>query len=73
MNLCDYSDAYLFLEGTLTVSNTAHAGAAVNDTNKKVTFKNFAAFTDCITEINNTSVDNNQVLDIVMSMYNLIE
>ena len=32
----------------------AAAGAVVNNTNKKVIFKNFAPFTDFITEINNT-------------------
>ena len=31
----------------------AAAGAALNNTNKKAVFKNFAPFTDCITEINN--------------------
>ena len=39
---------------------------------KKVIFKNYAPFTDCISEINNTQVDNAKDLDIVMSMYNLI-
>ena len=34
-NVCDYSDAYIRVKGTITVSNTAAAGAAVNNTNKK--------------------------------------
>ena len=38
-NLCDYSDAYILVKGTRTVSNTAAQGAAVNNTNKKI-FKN---------------------------------
>ena len=33
--------------------------------------KNCALFTNCITEINNTEVDDAQKIDIVMSMYNL--
>ena len=70
-NLCDYSDAYILVEGTITVSNTAAAGLAVNDTNKKLIFKNFPPFTDCITEINNTQVDDTQKIYIVMPMYNL--
>ena len=45
----------------------------VNNTNKKVIFKNCAPLTDCITEINNTQVDDAQKSDIVMPMYNLIE
>ena len=39
------------VKGTKTVPNTAAAGAAVNNTNKKVIFKNCAPFTDCVTEI----------------------
>ena len=41
--------------------------------NKEATFKNCAPFPDCITKINNTQVDNAKDLDVVMSMYNLIE
>ena len=40
---------------------------------KKVIFKNCAPFTDCISKINNTQVDNAKDIDIVMPMYNLIE
>ena len=40
---------------------------------KKVIFKNCAPFTNCISEINNTQVDNAKDIDIVMPMYNLIE
>ena len=40
---------------------------------KNVIFKNCALFTDCISKINNTRVDNAKDIDIVMPMYNLIE
>ena len=40
---------------------------------KKVIFKNCTPFTDCISEINNTQVDNGKYIDIVMPMYNLME
>ena len=56
-NLCDYSGAYILVRGIITVPNTAAAYAAVNKTNKKVIFKICAPFTDLITEINNTQVD----------------
>ena len=72
-SLCDYSDAYILVEGTISVNNTAAAGAAVNNINKKVIFKNCAPFTNCISEINNTQIDNAKDIDIVMPMYNLIE
>ena len=72
-SLCDYSDAYILVKGNITVNNTAGAGAAVNNTNKKVIFKNCAPFTNCISKINNTQIDNAEYIDIVMPMYNLIE
>ena len=51
----------------------AAAGAAVNNTNKKVIFKNIVSSTDCITEINNTKINDAQKIDLLMPMYNLIE
>ena len=36
-------------------------------------FKNWAPFTDCISKINNTQIDNAKDIDIVMPMYKLIE
>ena len=72
-SLCDYSDAYILVKGTISANNTAADGAAANNTNKKVMFKNCAPFTYCISEINNTQIDNAKDIDIVMSLYNLIE
>ena len=64
-NLCDYSNAYISTH-TLTVPNTAAGGATVNNTNEKVTFKNCAPFSDCITEINNTQVNDAPKTDILI-------
>ena len=72
-SLCNYSDAYILVKGTISVNNTAAADAAANNTNKKVTFKNCAPFTNCISEIYNTQIDNAKNIDIIMPMYNLIE
>ena len=72
-SLCDYIDSYILAKGTISVNNTAADGAAVNNTNKKVIFKNCAPFTNCISEINNTQIDNAKDIDIVMPMNNLIE
>ena len=72
-SLCDYSDAYILVKGNISVNNTAADGAAANNTNKKVIFKNCAPFTNCISKINNTDIDNAKYIDIVMPMYNLIE
>ena len=43
-SLCDYSDAYILIKGTITVANIAAADAHANNTNKKVIFKNWAPF-----------------------------
>ena len=43
-SLCDYSDAYIRVKENIAVTNTA-AGAAANNTNKKVVFRNRAPFT----------------------------
>ena len=67
-DLCDYNDAYIVVERTITVRNPA------NDAyDKKLVFKNNAPFISCISKINNTLIDNAEDLDIVMPMYNLIE
>ena len=41
-SLCDYSDTYILVKGSITVNNTAAADADANNTNKKVIFKNCA-------------------------------
>ena len=69
-SLCDYSDAYILVKGNISVNNTAASAAAANDINEKVIFKNCTPFTICISKINNTQIDN---ADIVMPMHNLIE
>ena len=72
-SLYDYSDAYIHVKENVSVNNTAADGAAANNTNKKVIFKNCAPFTNCISKINNTQIDNAEYIDIVLPMYNLIE
>ena len=72
-SLCDYSDVYTLVKGNISVNNNAGTGAAAKNIGKKVIFKNFSPFTYCISKINNTQTDNAEYIDIVMSMYNLIE
>ena len=72
-SLCDYSDAYILVKKNISVNNTAAAAADPNNRNKKVIFKNCAPFTNCISKINNTQIDNGEYIDIVMPMYNLVE
>ena len=72
-SLCDYSDAYILVKGTITVANAAIATAAANNVDKKVIFWNCAPFTNCISRINNTQVDDAHDIDVVMPMDNLIK
>ena len=44
-SLCDYSDAYRLVKGTIRVPNTTVADANPNNFDKKVIFKNCAPFT----------------------------
>ena len=59
-SLCDYSDACILINRTITVLDT-------------VVFKNSVPFTSCITKINDTQEDYAEDIDIEMPMYNLIE
>ena len=68
-DLCDFSDAYIVVKGTITLDGAANA----NKRNKKSAFKNNAPFISCISKIYNTLIDNAEDLDVVMPMYNLIE
>ena len=45
----------------------------MQDNIQEVIFKNWALFTDCISKISNTQVDNAKYLDVVIAVYNLIE
>ena len=56
-SLCNYSDAYILVKGTIIVPN-AGPKAATNNRNKKVISKNCPPFTDFIREMNNTQIDN---------------
>ena len=62
--LCDYTGAYIVVEGTITV-----IGANDDAYDQKIAFKNNAPFISLITRINNTLVCNAEDLDIAMPMY----
>ena len=73
LSLCNDSDEHILVKGTITVPNTTATTAATNNGNKKVIFKDCAPFTDCRSEINNRQVAMTKDIDVVISMYNLIE
>ena len=74
-SLCDYNDAYILVNGTITITAAGDNDAArrLDERNKGVIFNNCVSFTDCISEIDNTQVDNTKYIDVVMPMHNLIE
>ena len=59
-SLCDYSDAYILVIGTITIDEEGDDDASkqADEGNKKVIFNNCFSFTDCISEVNNTPLDN---------------
>ena len=74
--LCDYSDAYILVKGTITVT----APGANNDANnirdkrnRPLILKNNAPFVSCITRINAELIEDADDLDIVMPIHNLLE
>ena len=71
-DLCDYSDAYIFVKGDITLTKTNRRGI-IDIRNRFLAFKNNAPFTNCISKINNVLIDNAGNLDIVMPIYNLLE
>ena len=72
---CDYSDAYILVSGTITIDGARDDDIPkrLDERNKGVIFKNCAPFTDCMSKVINTQIDNGKDLDVVMPLYNLIE
>ena len=68
---CDYSDAYILVNATIIVPNTAAARTAANN-RKNIIIKDCAPFTNCMSKLYNTQIDNTKDIDIVMPRYNLI-
>ena len=60
-DLCDYSDAYIVVKGTITVQTE-------NNIYLKMLLKNNAPFINCISKISELLIDNAEDLDIVMTM-----
>ena len=67
-SLCDYSDAYILAKGNTIVTNQEKQQPQIIQT-KNVIFKNWAAFSDCISETSNTEIDYAKNIDVVMLMY----
>ena len=55
-SLCDHSDAYILVKGTITIAVADHPA---NNADKKVIFKNCGPFTYCISRKDNTQTNAN--------------
>ena len=69
--------SYVYVPVNKTIKNSGvgaeDAGKPFDERNKEVIFGNCAPLTDCISEKNNTQVDNANDIDVVRSMYDLTE
>ena len=68
--LCDYSDAYMLVKGTIRITGAENDAAArqADERKKGVVFKNCAPFINCKSEINNTEIHSAKDIDIIMPM-----
>ena len=62
-DLCDYSDGYIFVQGTVIVEEADDVNKMIN---KNLVFKNNALFRSCILKINNTLIDIAEDLDVIL-------
>ena len=67
-SLCHYNNSYILVCGAIKVTGAAadDNGRQDHKRNKEVIFKNCARFTDCISEISNTQIDNSKDIHVVM-------
>ena len=73
-DLCDYSDVYILVKGTITVNGIVNrAENDVTRRNRPLILKNNAPFVSCITRINGELIEDSDYLDIVRPMYSLLE
>ena len=74
-NLCDYSDAYILVKVTITVTapGVNNANNIRDKINRPLILKNNAPFVSFITRINGELIEDADDLDIVMPIYNLLE
>ena len=75
-DLCDYSDAYILVKSTVTVTVPGVNNDANNirdKRNRPLILKNNAPFVSCIRKINGELIEDADDLDIVMPMDNLLE
>ena len=68
-DLCNYSDAYVWVKETINVTDPNNNA----NFDRRLTLKNNAPLISCISKINGELVENAEDLDIVIPLYNLLE
>ena len=69
-SLCDNNDAYILVNKIIAGTNLAE-GRGNNGI--ETVFKNCVPFTDCISKLNNTQIDNANGINVGRPMYSLIK
>ena len=68
LDLCAFSDTCIVVKGEISVAG----GSNRSRKNWPLAFKNNALFIGCISKINKSLIDNAEVLDVAMPMYNVL-
>ena len=68
-SLCDYSDAYILFQRTITIARVQKP----DNVGREVVFKSCASFSDWISGMNNTQIYNAKNIDVVTLKDNIIE
>ena len=68
-DLCDYSDAYIKVNGSITITNPTNNA----NFDRRLSLEYNGPFISYISKINGKLVEDAEDLDIVMPMYNLLE
>ena len=63
-DLCDHSDAYIVVNGTIIMEGKNNRDIK----SRSVAFKNNAPFINCISKINNVLIDNAEILDVLLDV-----
>ena len=67
-DLCNFSDAYIVVNGYVAVTNLGDSKR-----NKSGAFKNNVPFINSISKVNGVQIDNAEDIDVVIPMYNFLE
>ena len=74
-HLRDYSNVHILVSRTITIDGEGDSDVSklLYERNKGAKFKYCAPFTECVSNTNNTEIDNSRDIDVVMPIYKLIQ